>query len=98
LPRPTQLYSEKVILYIKESWLDELNAATRVPVVDFYKLENYIGHPDQNAFQNWLCERLKKRPNPEMGLANYITFTPMIAREIAVAHFPESMVDEAVEF
>lgn len=94
-PRPTQLYSEKILTHITEKWDSEVSAAIWQPLSDFYQLDNYVKHPDQDAFQNWLCDRIETKPNKDMALANYIEFNPLLTKEIAIDRFGEELVNKA---
>lgn len=98
LPRPTMLYSEKMVDAIKAAWDDEMKAAIQVPQSERYLAENFEGHQDQYDFQFWLCGLIKKRPNPHFALATYMYMQPMLVEEVVNSQFEHDIIRNAGAF
>lgn len=95
LPRPSQLYSDDAAFVALSAWKRHQESKIVVPIIEDYLTKNFYEHPYQIEFQNWLCERIKERPNPEFALGHYLHKQPMLTRKIASAHFNESTIHRA---
>lgn len=98
LPRPTQVYSEKIIESITSQWRVLCEAKIPLPLDGYYSAAAYRGEDEQQRFQRWLCERIDARPNSEMALASHLQLEPWLVREIAEDFFGSAMVARADAF
>lgn len=96
LPRPTQLYSEKVVEVVREKWEEHSAAYIQIPDDECYLLENYTESYNQDSFQHWLCGEIEKKTYPHMALETYMSLRPMLSEKIALQYFSEEMVKDAI--
>jgi len=67
-----------------------------IPKDPNYLLENYVEHPWQNDFQDWLMGYINHRPRPEIPLAHYLSVEPMLDLDRAREWFGEPRVRAAL--
>lgn len=95
LPRPSQLYSDNLAVYVMEEW-DALRAsrffAAQHPIFD---IANYDGRPMQDAYRDYLIEQVKKVDGKAPALASVLYFRPQLPLDLAQQHFPKQLLDRA---
>ncbi|MPS48566.1 hypothetical protein [Methylobacillus sp.] len=84
--RPNQIYGEETFLDIRDIWDGLKRDILFLAQSPFYRTENYDGHPDQDAYHEYLISVVKLRAEPLMIL------TRLIHRE---KHLPEERASEA---
>ena len=95
LPRPSQLYSDKMGAQILQAWLDlreERFFYARHPI---YRVDNYAGTPLQDEYREWLIDELKGKASLVSPLASVVFMTPQIPESLAAAHFPQQSIYRA---
>lgn len=70
LPRPTQMYGDRLVAEIDLAW--KLSLTDRLPrtTSPHYSLKNYCQHPWQHAYMDFLIAAAMARPNPRFALVN----------------------------
>jgi hypothetical protein len=95
LPRPSQLYSEKLAIGVMDEW-DALRKvkffAARHPI---YSVENYDGRPQQDAYRAYLLDQLKGHTNKVPALASALVFRPQLPEALVAQHFPAQLIARA---
>ena len=98
VPGPNHAYSPEVVEFIKSAWEGACNDAIPKPLSGRFFAETFEGAPDQIEFQEWLCERIKRRPNVPVALASNLYLEKRLVREIAEDHFDPSDLARADSF
>jgi hypothetical protein len=62
LPRPEQLYSPEAKAAVADLWFQERLSRVYVARDPFYSAQNYVGHPNQEAYYEWMVEMFRQRP------------------------------------
>jgi hypothetical protein len=93
LPRPNQLYSDEVRDEITEKWVSIKQTRLFRAETDFYRLTSYTGHPDQEAYIDWLIGQVAQRSNPEFALSGLIGID--IPEDRAINYFGHDRVNHA---
>ena len=95
VPLPAHLYQDGVMEIVTHRW-DWAKRATLQRATDpFFDVKNYRGHPDQDAYQDWVCGQISLRASPEFALADLLNV--QIPLERARRHFEAGRVNRAVE-
>lgn len=95
IPRPNQLYNEELILDVQDAWNLTKKQMLFLAKDDFYKSDNYAGHPDQDDYHEYLVSMVKVRPHPELILTRLIFREKCLTEELAVKHFGEPIFKAA---
>jgi hypothetical protein len=97
LPRPTQLYSENLAVFVMDEW-DALRkskfVAAQHPV---YAVENYDGRRMQDAYREYVIEQIKQIDGKVPALASALYFRPQLPLDLAQQHFPQQILDRAYD-
>lgn len=95
LPRPTQLYSDKLAIHVMDAW-DELRKAKFIaathPVFD---LANYDARQMQESYRAYALEQLGQVDNKVPALASALFFRPQLPEDLAQQHFNPQMIERA---
>ncbi len=95
LPRPSQLYSEKLGAYVLDEW--EMLQAERLFLAEhpMYAEENYAGLELQDQYRAWLIEHIGKHSDPMIGLMNAVYIKRQLPEALAGQHFPAQTLKRA---
>ena len=97
-PRPSHLYSNAdMTLEVLNEWEMEMRAKLQFPRDPHFLAENWVGAPDQIAYEKFLIERLKTRQQPRFALRAALYDMSALRIEAALEHFPQSVVGAAVD-
>jgi hypothetical protein len=95
LPTPAQLYSDKLGAAILSKWEGMIGNRLILATHPLYAAENYAGLPVQDAYHDWLVERVRERVDPAPALANCVYRTPQLPEAIALKEFPQPTIVRA---
>lgn len=98
LPRANQLYGEELQHDLELSWQESLRAQLKLATDPRYKAANYIGHPDQDAYHEYLVGLVNMREQKHMVIARLIFKENIFTQETAVRLFGTDLVKQAVSF
>lgn len=95
LPRPTQLYSDKIVVAVTDAW--RARSAERVyrTTDAHYSLKNNVNHPWQRGYMDFLIASAMKRENPKFALASVMFKDPQVRPSYAAAKVGVALVKEA---
>lgn len=95
LPRPSQLYSDKLAAYVLDEW-EELQKQRFITATHpLYAVENYAGLQVQDDYRAWLIEQVKKQDSPIVPLMSAVYERPQLPEDVALQHFPAQAVKRA---
>lgn len=95
LPRPSQLYTEKLAIGVMDEWDAIRKAKFFTALHPVYSLDNYDGRPQQDAYQDYLIGQLKEQTNKVPALATALYFRPQLPLETVEQHFPAQLIARA---
>jgi hypothetical protein len=93
-PRPNQMLGEEFVLDARDAWANECKIRLQIATDPWFRAENFCGAPEQNAYQKWLVDQIKKRPMPHLPIASLIKEGVLIER-VAEALFGTPTVKRA---
>lgn len=96
-PRPHHLTNEDVLVGLMLAWEEEQKRAVQQALDPFYKTENFLGCPDQLAYEAMVIAQIKQRRRRADALHNAIYIDRTIRFEAALQHFSSTEVEEAIE-
>jgi hypothetical protein len=95
LPKPRQLYSDKMIWEIGEKWKERLASRITRTEDPHYSLANYDKHPWQHAYMDFLIKQAMDRDNPNFALASIMFKEPQVLPSYAATKVGVERVKEA---
>lgn len=98
LPRPAQLYCDRVIDRVPADWESHQASRLYVSMLPQYANERYEGTPDQNDHHEWLFAQAEKRPNPKPLLARFAIADRILPDSKIAARYGAAMLDELPKF
>jgi hypothetical protein len=94
LPKPTHLYTDKVIGYVQNKWEERQRSRLYVAESDLYTNENYLGLRAQNDHHEWLFRQAEIRPNRALALADLVYRQRKLPEEkLKVRYEPEFIAE-----
>lgn len=97
-PRPSHINANAdLITNVMMQWEEECASRIQWPRDPRYKAENFFGHVDQLAWEDWLVGQIAQRRHPQYALQTALYIESALRIEKAVASFDERVVDEAVQ-
>lgn len=97
-PRPNQLYAEEVILDVRDAWRRECKAVLQLAKHERFLTENYVGHPDQIAYQAWQIEQVRARGGNRAMLVARLLQEHALSEQVVTAAFGASVLAQAKRF
>lgn len=95
LPRPSQLYSEKMAAMVLQAWMDLRKDRMILARHPIYKIENYADTQLQNDYRQWAIQELKDMDSPLAGLSAAVYSIRQIPEDMASQHFPQPLMNRA---
>lgn len=95
LPRPAQLFGDRMIEELQAQWLERRKSRVFVAQDPRYLLENYRGDPAQIAHQEWIMDQAQLRERPEILLGQFLYKQPMLHEERVATRFGTEMPAKA---
>jgi hypothetical protein len=95
LPRPSQLYSDKLGAYVLDEW--ERLQAERLFFANhmMYAEDNYAKLPVQDAYREWLVAHIQKQDSPITGLMEAVYVRQQLPEDLAAGIFPANAMKRA---
>jgi hypothetical protein len=87
IPRPNQLYSEEVVNDVSLAWGQRCKDVLQLATDSRFTAETYVGHPDQDAYYEWLAQQVGKRERPEYALCTILFKKKIITPSFAKGKF-----------
>jgi hypothetical protein len=97
-PRPNQLYAEEVILDVRDAWLRECKSVIQLAKQERFLTQNYVGHPDQIAYQAWQVEQVRTRGGNRAMLVGRLLQEHALSEQVVTAAFGASVLSQAKRF
>lgn len=95
---PVQLYQTKFIDGVLDAWKDRNERGIYTAKAPQFRIENYVSHPVQNAYQDYLCENAKGKGNQAFWCSRLMYGVEQLTEEWALAHFGADIVKEAATY
>lgn len=95
LPRPSQLYSDKLAAKTLQSWLDLRSERLMFAKHPLYRVENYAGTELQDSYREWLVDEIKNQSGAVQALAEVVYRNPQLPEAYAAQHFPAHAMNRA---
>lgn len=95
IPRPNQIYGEALTQDIADQWKLERAASLQLAESPFFRNDAYVGHPNQDAYHQYLVAEIKQREHPHLSLARVMFKERALPVEVAGAHFPVTVLRRA---
>lgn len=95
MPRPNQLYGEDLVLDVADAWAELRRASLQLARSERFKMARYNGHPDQDAYHDYLIEQVRDREHPHLVLARLIYREKCLPAELAGEQFGSEVLRRA---
>lgn len=96
--QPVHMYGDRVVGQAVDAWKDRNERGIYLARAEQYLARNYAGHPWQDAYQDWLCDRVVDKGNRAFWLGRLIYTVGHLRPEAAEARFDAEVVAEAVRY
>lgn len=93
-PRPNQLHNAELLDDLRDAWQEECSVRMQTPRHPRYRADNYIEHPDQNAWHAWISREVDRRERKDWALAELFR-RKLYPEAVAVKHFGSELVAKA---
>jgi hypothetical protein len=97
LPRPSQLYSEKLAVFVMEAWDEQRKVKFTAAQHPVYAVENYDARQMQEDYRAYLIEQIKQIDSKVPALASALYFRPQLPLDVAQQHFTQQILDRAYD-
>lgn len=97
MPQPANLTGVRTVEFILARWAEDTAELMVIPTDPRFLVDNYIAHPVQDEFQDWLLKLIGARSLPEAALANYLSNEPMICLDRARSVLGDDVTDRAIQ-
>ena len=98
MPRPNQLYGEELILDANEAWQETTRASLQLANRKRFLPEQYVGHPDQDAYYAYLVQQVAQREHRHMVLSRLVFREKILPLAVASEHFSADDLTRAESF
>lgn len=95
LPRPSQLYSDKLAAYVLDEWENLQEQRLFSATHPLYAAENYAGLKVQDDYRDYLVSAIKKLDSPVVPLMEVVYQRPQLPEDFAEQHFPAQALKRA---
>ena len=96
LPRPAHIAcNEELFADVLLAWEALNRAVTQYPRDDWYRVRNFVNHPNQLAFERFLVEHVKSKLVKKFALHSTLYVLDFLRFETAVLNFRTDDVSEA---
>lgn len=95
LPRPTQLYTDKIVIAVTEAWRSKSADRIHRTADPHYTVKNFCDHPWQLAYMDFLIASAMKRENPKFAMAAIMFKEPQVLPSYAAKKVGVGLVKEA---
>lgn len=95
LPRPSQLYSDKLAAYVLDEWEGLQTQRSFFATHPIYSIENYAGTDLQDGYREYLVEAINKLDCPVTALMEIVYQRPQLPEAVASQHFSDQALKRA---
>lgn len=95
-PRPNQLYSEELILDVRDAWAAECKNSLQIAKHERFSVANYIAHPDQISYQEWLLQQTQTREHAHRPLSRLLAEN-LVTPDVIKLVFGEALLNQAIK-
>jgi hypothetical protein len=92
---PTQMYHERMVSHVLDKWKERNETGIYLARAPQLRAENYEAHPWQDAYNDWLCERIMGKGNRAFWLGRVMHSNGQLPRQYAIQRFGEEIVADA---
>jgi hypothetical protein len=96
--QPPQMYNTRYINYVLDKWKERNEAGIYIARAPQYNVENYVGHPWQDDYQDYLLEIIASKGNKAFWLSRLMHTVPQIHPDKATARFGADVVADAIRY
>ena len=97
MPRPCQLYGDKILPKIVDRWNNELGARVIVAKHEVYQAANYDSLVDQDRYYDYLFSIVDMREHKQYLLSDLVYERKVISECVALEHYGAFLLDMAKE-
>lgn len=87
IPRPNQLYGDEIHQDAVAGWAEETAHVLHLAQHPMYRNAAYKGHPDQDAYHDYLLQQINNREHKHMILSRLMYRENCFPLELALKHF-----------
>jgi len=97
-PRPAHVSTnDDLIVFVMNRWHEECQAKVQWAINPRYTAAQFVGAPDQVAYEAYLAEAIMKRAHPKFALHAALYHHDAVRIEAAIRIFPATAIDAAIE-
>lgn len=96
-PRPAHLYHPEMLAELEHHWTVMQRARIYAACDPWFGLDQYIGHRDQDAHQEWLIRQVEKKAAPQYALSTFMVERNLLDRKKVAERLGEQVVTLADE-
>lgn len=97
-PLPYHMYNSRSIVNTLGLWAERNEAGIYLARNPEYRVENYVGHPTQDAYQGYLLNNVATKGNKAFWLSRLIYAAEQVTIENATKRFGAEVVEDAKRF
>jgi hypothetical protein len=83
---------------MRDAWRRECKAVLQLAKHERFLTENYVGHPDQIAYQAWQIEQVRARGGNRAMLVARLLQEHALSEQVVTAAFGASVLTQAKRF
>lgn len=95
--RPNQIYGEETLLDMLDAWKVERDARLQIPLNPRFKVENFTGHPDQFAWEQYAVKQIDTREHKDKAMGSLFN-AGVLRLQAATVSFPAQTVRDGQRF
>jgi hypothetical protein len=95
LPRPSQLYSDKLAVYVMDAWDEQRKSKFMAATHPVFDVGNYDARQMQDDYRRYVIEQIGGVRNKVPALASALFFRPQIPEDLARQHFNDQLIERA---
>jgi hypothetical protein len=96
-PRPSHINAnEELLVDVGLAWEEECRNSLQICKDERYLAQNWFGHADQIAYENFLIGQIRQRRHPQYSLSAALYTHGVLRIEAALREFPPGLVDSAL--
>jgi len=97
IPRPCHINTnEEMAAHIVLKWEEWCNASMQWAADERYRVENWFGHDDQIAYEQFMIRQIGRRANPQFALHTALYQARSVRIETAIREFGTDVVQKAI--
>jgi hypothetical protein len=97
-PRPSHINAnEEMLAELVIAWEEECRNSLQICKDERYLAQNWFGHADQIAYEDFLIAQIKQRRHHQYSLSAALYTHGVLRIERALAEFPPGVVSQAID-